>query len=412
MRRNSRNPFATIDDAFRLARKRLPRTLATLACGTGNGITGSENTRIFDDVFFRPRAATVFEERDLTTSVLGTEISMPVLLACPGGGRMFHPQGEKATAAAAGRAGTINVVAMGPGHSIEEVAAAASGPLWKQLYMSRGRDGAEEVIDRAKSAGYQALVVTVDVPHPPPRAALDSRINLANLVKFGPEAIVRPRWLTGFLNDRLKAQRTEHLTDNERLGTFSAGGPALYLRTGTFQNKLAATWDDFGWLGELWEGPIVVKGILSGDDARRAVDVGAAAVIVSNHYGGGTLDSFPSTLRMLPEVVAAVDGDCEVLLDSGIRSGAHVVKAVALGARAVLIGRAYLWGLAAAGEAGVDRILEIFRDQIDHTLAGVGCASVRALDPSYVEIPPDWPRWSPGIANTAPSCQELHLPIS
>jgi isopentenyl diphosphate isomerase/L-lactate dehydrogenase-like FMN-dependent dehydrogenase len=345
-------------------------------------------------VLFRPRAATVFKTRDLTTSVLGTEISMPLLLACPGSGRMFHPQGEKATAAAAGRAGTINVVAMGPGHSIEDVAAAASGPLWKQLYMSRGREGAEEVLDRAKRAGYEALVVTVDVPHPPRGVSFNSQLSLANMVKFGPEVIGRPRWLARFLRDRLDAHLTEHLTDNERLGTIPGGAP-LYLRTGTFEDKLAATWADFEWLNKLWDGPIVVKGILSGEDARRAVDVGAAAVIVSNHYGGGTLDTFPSTLRMLPEVVAAVDGDCEVLFDSGVRNGAHVVKALALGARAVLIGRCYLWGLSVAGEAGVQRILEIFRDQIDFTLAGIGCPSVRTIDSSYVEIPSDWPRWDP-----------------
>ncbi len=387
MPRTKQPPFATIEDAMDLAHKRLPRSLFEMICDPGH-----LNTRIFNEVWFRPRAAVVFEKRDLTTSVLGTEISMPVLLACPGGVRMFHPQGEKATAAAASRAGTIDVVAMGPGHSIEDVAAAASGPLWKQLYMSRGREGAEEVIDRAKSAGYQALVVTVDVPHPPSRAVVNTRFKLSNVWR-NPEAIVRPRWLTGFLRDRLKAQFTERLTLNERLGPIPGGLP-LYLRTGTFENKLAATWDDFDWLSKLWGGPIVVKGVLSGDDARRAVGVGAAAVIVSNHYGGrGALDGFPPTLRMLPEVVAAVGGDCEVLLDCGVRRGADAVKAVALGARAVLIGRTYLWGLAAAGEAGVYRVLEIFRDQVDHTLAGIGCPSIQALDPSYVEIPASWPRW-------------------
>ncbi|HWD25458.1 MAG TPA: alpha-hydroxy acid oxidase, partial [Acidimicrobiales bacterium] len=304
-----------------------------MVCQTESLHTGSENTRIFDDVLFRPRAATVFEKRDLKTTVLGTEISMPLLLACPGSGRLFHPEGDRAASAAAARAGTINVVAMGPGHSIEDIAAAASGPLWKQLYMSRGRDGTEETIDRAKRAGYEALVVTVDVPHPPRGGSFSSRVNLPNIVKYGPEVIVRPRWLTRFLKDRLRAHLTEHLTENERLGTLP-GGPPLYLRTGTFEDKLAATWDDFDWISKLWDGPIVVKGILSGEDARRSVDVGAAALIVSNHYGAGTLDTFPSTLRMLPEVVAAVNGDCEVLFDSGIRSGAHVVKAVALGARA------------------------------------------------------------------------------
>jgi isopentenyl diphosphate isomerase/L-lactate dehydrogenase-like FMN-dependent dehydrogenase len=402
MARRNQYPFATLDDALRLAKKRLPRTLANMVCQTESLHTGSENTRIFDDVLFRPRAATVFEKRDLKTTVLGTEISMPLLLACPGSGRLFHPEGDRAASAAAARAGTINVVAMGPGHSIEDIAAAASGPLWKQLYMSRGRDGAEETIDRAKRAGYEALVVTVDVPQRPPGSPHGdiSRINLSNALRSGPEVIVRPRWLTRFLKDKFTVRFTEHLTENERLG-FPAG-PPLYLRTGTFGTTLATTWDDFDWISKLWDGPIVVKGILSGEDARRAVDVGAAALIVSNHGAIATLDTFPSTLRMLPEVVAAVNGDCEVLFDSGIRSGAHVVKAVALGARACLTGRPYLWGLAAAGEEGVYRILEIFRGQIDHALAGIGCPAVSALDPSYVEIPSSWPRWTPAsTANTA-----------
>ncbi len=177
----------------------------------------------------------------------------------------------------------------------------------------------------------------------------------------------------------------------ERLPVIPGGNQAR-LRHGALENKLSVTWDDFDWIRDLWHGPIVVKGVLHGDDARRAIDVGAAAVVVSNHGGTG-LQVSPS-LRMLPEVVAAVDGQCEVLLDGGIGSGASAVKAVALGARAVLIGRPYLMGLAVAGEAGVAQVLTILRREIDMTLGALGCPSVQALDPSYVEIPASWPRWT------------------
>jgi isopentenyl diphosphate isomerase/L-lactate dehydrogenase-like FMN-dependent dehydrogenase len=383
--------FATIDEAFRRARRRLPATLYNRI--DGGTPTCRENSRIFDDVYFRPRAAAVFEDRDLHASVLGSEISFPVLLASAGGGRLIHPKGELATAAAAGRAGTINVVAMGTGHPLEEVASVASAPVWQQLSMSRGREGAEELIERAADAGFQALVVTVDMPVSPfpvvPGVKVISPgLNLQYALKFGPEAIRRPRWLAAFIRDELGDR---DVSEAERLPVIP-GATQARLRTGALTNKLSATWDDFEWIRRLWTGPIVVKGVLCGDDSRRAVDVGASAVIVSNH--GGTMLHVPPTLRMLPQIVAAINGECEVLLDGGIRNGAQVVKAIALGARAVLIGRSYLMGLAVAGESGVYQVLEILRNEIDQTLGALGCPSVAALDPSYVEMPKAWPRWS------------------
>jgi isopentenyl diphosphate isomerase/L-lactate dehydrogenase-like FMN-dependent dehydrogenase len=385
----SRAMFASIDEAFRQARRRLPSTLYGRV-DTGFR-TQHENTRIFDDVYFRPRAAVVYEERDLRTTVLGNEISFPVLLASPGGGRLIHPMGERAASAAAGRAGTINIAAMATGHPLEEAAAAATGPIWQQLYMSRGREGAEELMDRAAKAGFQALVVTIDLPITPTAVVPGVHVPVPALdryhaLKFGPEAIRRPRWLAGFIKDSINDR---NVSDAEKESVVPGASPAR-LRTGELTNKMAPTWEDFTWIREQWKGPIVVKGVLSGEDARRAVDVGAAAVVVSNH--GGTMLDVRPTLRMLPEVVAAVGDQCEVYLDSGVQKGGHAVKAIALGARAVLIGRSYLMGLAVAGEAGVFQVLEILRNEIDQTLGFLGCPSVAALDPSFVVVPESWSR--------------------
>jgi isopentenyl diphosphate isomerase/L-lactate dehydrogenase-like FMN-dependent dehydrogenase len=386
-----RLPFTSIDEAYRLARRRLPPTLYR-RIDTGFP-TQHANIRAFDDVLFVPRAATVYEERDLRTSVLGTKIAFPVLLASPGGSRLIHPDGEKAAAAAATRAGTINTVAMATGHPLEEVATASGGGVqWQQLYMARGREGAEELIERAAAAGYQALVVTVDMPISPFKveegeSVSATDVSLYNAMRFGPEVALRPRWLAGFLRD---APSRSRLSEAEKLPVVPGASPAC-LRRGALTNKHSATWEDFEWIREAWKGPIVVKGVLSGHDARRAVDVGAAAVVVSNH--GGTALQVSPTLRMLPEVVEAVGDDCEVMLDGGVRGGPQTVKALALGARAVLVGRCYLMGLAAAGEAGVSAVLEILRSEIDQTLGELGCPSVAALDASYVEIPSSWPHW-------------------
>jgi isopentenyl diphosphate isomerase/L-lactate dehydrogenase-like FMN-dependent dehydrogenase len=390
----TRPPFVTIDEAYRKARRRLPAPLYNRV-ETGFP-TQFANVRAFDEVFFTPRAATVYEERELRTSVLGTEIDFPVILACPGGSRLIHPDGEKAAAAAAARAGTIDAVAMATGHPLEEVAAAApDGVLWQQLYMSRGREGAEELIERAAAAGYRALVVTVDMPITPFPVHDGTRdrgaeLSLYNAVRFGPEVALRPRWLLNFVKDT-RAQ--QGMTPAERLPVVVGTSPAC-LHRGALTNKLSATWDDFEWIRKAWTGPIVVKGVLNGRDARRAIDAGASAIVVSNH--GGTALQVSPTLRVLPEVVAAVGGECEVLLDGGVRSGAQVVKALALGARAVLVGRCYLMGLAVAGEAGVLTVLQILRSEIDQTLGALGCPSVHALDETYVQIPPGWPTSSPG----------------
>jgi isopentenyl diphosphate isomerase/L-lactate dehydrogenase-like FMN-dependent dehydrogenase len=382
-------PFTTVDEAFALARRRVPSTV--YARMTSPNVVEAENARVFDDVFFLPRAATVYEHPDLSTTVLGAKVSFPVLLASPGAARILHPDGEIGATAAAGRAGTINVLAMGTGHPLEQVAAAARGPLWQQLYMGRGREGAEELIERAARGGFQALVVTVDLPLSPvpviPGVHVPgAELSFHNALHYSAEAVRRPRWLAAFVRDNLGSRR---LSQADMVPVVSGASPAC-LQSGELQNKLSATWADFDWIRDLWHGPIVVKGILSADDAKRAVDVGAAAIVVSNH--GGTSLHVSPTLRVLPQIAAAVGHDCEVLFDGGVRSGAQAAKALALGARAVMVGRAYLMGLAAAGEAGVEQVLAILRTELEQTLSALGCPSVEALDDSFVEIPRAWPR--------------------
>jgi isopentenyl diphosphate isomerase/L-lactate dehydrogenase-like FMN-dependent dehydrogenase len=254
------------------------------------------------------------------------------------------------------------------GHKISEVRAAATGPLWQQLYMLQGREAAERTIDEAQRAGYSALVVTVDTAVRARRRSA-MRINAKNILEFGPELIVRPGWTARFVRDGMQL-----------------AVPNTVLAPANAFPRYTATWDDFAWIREQWRGPMVVKGIVNADDARRSVDVGASAIIVSNH-GGLTLDGAPATLRKLPEVLQAVGSSTEVMLDGGVRQGTDVVKAVALGARAVLIGRPYAMALAAAGETGVRHMLEILRYEIDRTLGLLGCPSIAVLDQSYLQLP-------------------------
>jgi isopentenyl diphosphate isomerase/L-lactate dehydrogenase-like FMN-dependent dehydrogenase len=375
----------SVADAEYLARRRLPASLALeIECGDP-GPTFGRNLEAFAAVGFRPRAGVAFAERDLRTTVLGHEVAFPVLIAPTGNLRINHPDGEPGVARAAGAAGTICCVSTFTGHPIESVTAAATGPVFFQVYFAGGRGNVETMIERAQRAGCAGLIVTLDTAaKPQAERHLRDRVfepfddDLRTAIRFLPQAARRPAWLAGFLRDgrtidapmALRADGSV-MTMPEALATVLADPP---------------TWEDLKWVREQWDGPVIAKGILSGDDARRAVDAGAAAVVVSNH-GGHLLPGSVPTLRVLPEVVAAVGDDVEVLLDSGVRRGADAVKAMALGARAVLVGRACAWAHAAAGEAGVRRILDVLRTGVDDTLALLGCPSVAALDPSYVTVP-------------------------
>ena len=378
-----------IQDLRELARRRLPKVVFDYLDGGAEGeVTLRENSRIFDDVTFRPRQAVAVSHCDLRTQVLGRGLSFPAILAPVGYSRLMHPGGEVAAAEAAGAAGTTYTLSTISGYKLEDVKAASSGAVWYQLYLVGGRKVAEGAIERARNAGFSALVVTIDTPvagmrERDPRNGMKQLLGASLFAKipYVPQILMHPGWLAGFLLDG----GTPNLQNIVEPGK----GPMPLVDVTAALAQAVVTWDDLRWLRQVWPGPIVIKGILSAEDAKRAADEGAAAIVVSNH-GGRQLDGVPATLRVLPEVVAAVNGRVEVLMDGGIRRGSDIVKALCLGARAVLVGRAYAYGLAAAGAAGVDRALEILRADVERTLLLLGCPSVAALDASYIRVPQSW----------------------
>ncbi|HTW57334.1 MAG TPA: alpha-hydroxy acid oxidase [Terriglobales bacterium] len=378
-----------IGDLRRLAQERLPKSVFDYMDGGAEAeMTLGENCRAFSEVLFRPRGAVAMGQCDLKTRVLGQEISMPLMLAPVGYSRLMHPEGEVAAARAAGEAGTGYILSTISGHKLEDVKAASKGPVFYQLYLMGGRRAAEGALDRARRAGFAGLVITVDTPVAGMRER-DPRNGMKELMGSSPFAkipflldiLAHPGWLFGFLRDG-GVPNLENVV-------IPGKGPMEMNDVSAALAASTVTWADLKWIRESWPGSIVVKGLLTGDDARRAIDEGAAAVVVSNH-GGRQLDSVFPTLLALPEVVAAVNGQIEVLMDGGIRRGSDVVKALCLGARAVLIGRAYAFGLGAAGYAGVARALDILRADIERTIRLLGCPAMSALDRSYVEVPASW----------------------
>lgn len=377
----------TISDLRLAAMARLPRmAFDYIDGGAEREWTLRENCRAFEDVMFRPRSAVATTTCDLKTTVLGTTIDVPFILAPVGSSRMFYPRGEEAAASAAGDAGTIYTLSTLSGCRMEDVKAATSGTAWYQLYLVGGRDVALGAIARAKAAGFKALVVTIDTPVAGMRER-DSRNgvkqllarNLSTVPHLG-QMLTRPGWLYSFFNDGGLMNFPNIVINNEPMG---------YADVGAALEQSMTSWQDFKWIREAWGGPIVAKGVHTADDARRAVDEGAAAIVVSNH-GARQLDGVSPTIRVLPEVVQAVHGQTEILLDSGIRRGSDIVKAMCMGARAVLVGRAYAYGLAAAGEAGVTRAIDILRADVVRTMKLLGCGRIEDLDGSYVEVPPEW----------------------
>ena len=373
-----------VDDLRNLARRRVPRIVFDYIDGGADGeVTMQENRRAFDSVTFRPRHAVAVADCDLRTRVLGFDLSMPVLLAPVGYLRVMHPDGEVGAARAAGDAGTACILSTVSGYRLEEVKAASSGPVWYQLYLTGGRGAAEDALHRAETAGYSVLVITIDstvigLREREVRDGMEQllRGNFLSQIRFTPQIFTRPRWLVGHLLDGGLPDMPNIISPERGVLKVRDAHSAI--------KRTAFSWNDMSWIRALWKGPIVIKGVLTGDDARKSVDYGAAAVVVSNH-GGRQLDGTPASLRALPEVVAAVKDQAEVLLDSGIRRGSDVIKAVCMGARAVLCGRAYVYGFAAAGEAGVARALESLRADMERTLKLLGCPSIGALDRSYVD---------------------------
>ncbi len=376
-----------IDDLREMARRRVPRIVFNYIDGGAEGEwTLRENRRAFDEVAFRPHQAIAVPECDLSANVVGTELAMPLLVAPMGYLRVMNPGGEVAAARAAGRAGVGFILSTVSGHRLEDVKAASSGPVWYQLYLTGGRLAAESAMRRAMDVGYSVLVITIDstVIGYREREARDGmeqllRGNVWSKIPFAPQVLARPRWLAKFLLDG-------GLPDMPNIVNPETG--VLRVRDAhTAMKREAFSWRDMEWIRALWKGPIVIKGLLCAEDAKRSVDCGAAAVVVSNH-GGRQLDSVPASLQILPEIVAAVRGQAEVLMDSGIRRGSDILKAMCMGARAVLCGRAFAYALAAGGELGVSRAIEIFRADLERGLRLLGCSSVRALNESYVQRSP------------------------
>ncbi len=378
-----------IEDFRPIARQRVPKSVFDYLDGGAEGeVTLRENCRVFNDVTFRPRHAVAVAQCDLCTRVLGFDLSLPFLLAPVGYSRLMHPGGEVAAARAAGRAGTGYILSTISGHKLEDVRAGSTGPVFYQLYLMGGRGAAEGAIERARVAGFNALVVTIDTPVSGIRER-DYRNGLKELISGGPlakipfipQVLARPGWLIDYLLDGGLPGLPNVIVPGK--------GQMPLVDINAALAESAVTWADLRWIREIWKGPIVVKGVLTADDARRSIDEGAAAISVSNH-GGRQLDGVPASLRALPEVVEAVKGRSEVWMDGGIRRGTDIAKAICMGARAVLCGRAYAYGLAAAGEAGVDRAIEILRVDLERTLRLLGCASVGELDRSYVNVPKSW----------------------
>ena len=378
-----------IEDLRRAAKRRLPRVVFDyIDGGAEDEWTLRANSRAFEAVTLRPRCAVAVPSCDLRTVVLGASLPMPLILAPVGSSRLIHPRGEEAAAHAAGAAGIPYVLSTFSGCLLEDVAAASSAPLWYQLYLAGGRDCALPALDRAKAAGFSALVVTIDTAVAGMRER-DFRNGVKELLggkmrsmlPFVSQLLVKPRWLAGFFADGGLMKFPNIVVPGK--------GPMLYADVTAALEQSVVTWENLEWIREAWTGPIVIKGIHTAEDARRAVDEGADALVVSNH-GGRQLDRVAPSLQMLPEVVAAVGDRIEVLFDGGIRRGSDIIKALCLGARAVLVGRAHAYGLGAAGEAGVARAIEILRADLVRTLKLLGCASVGELARSYIDVPRDW----------------------
>jgi pre-mycofactocin synthase len=381
--------FESVAEAQRRARRRLPPSVyGALVAGSERGRTIEDNLAAFGELGFAPHTAGLPAHRELSTTVLGQDIALPVVIS-PTGVQAVHPDGEVAVARAAAARGTAMGLSSFASKPVEEVVA-ANPKTFFQIYWSGSREQIAQRVERARAAGAVGLIATLDwsfsmgrdwgSPHIP------ERITLREAMRFAPEALTHPRWLYAFA-------RTRRIPDLTVPNMQDPGepSPTFFGVYGEWMGTPPPSWDDVAWLRELWGGPMMVKGVCRVDDAKRAVDAGVTAISVSNH-GGNNLDGTPATIRVLPAIAAAVGDDVEVLLDGGVRRGGDVVKALALGARAVMIGRAYLWGLAANGQAGVENVLDIMRSGIDSALLGLGRASVKELEPADVLVPEGFER--------------------
>jgi len=335
-----------------------------IASGAEDEITLRENREAWERIVFRPRVLVDVSKVDMRTTLFGTEISMPVILAPTAMQKLVHDEGECATAKAAQAAGTIYTLSTISSCSIEEVAEASEGPKWFQLYFNKDREITKDLLDRAKNSGYSAVCLTVDTPTLGRREP-DIRNN------FAPPPHVKIVNYEPYLNLEEMPREVQ--------------GSALAAYASTAMDA-AMNWDDVAWIKSISDLPLLLKGVVTSEDAKLAVEAGVDGIIVSNH-GGRQLDGAPATVEVLPEVVEAVDGAFDVLVDGGIRRGTDVLKALAIGAKAVQIGRPYVWGLAVDGERGVKRVLAMLKDEFELAMKLIGCTSVDEINASHVMLP-------------------------
>jgi len=391
--------FETVAVAQRRAKRRLPGSVyGALLAGSERGTTYRDNMAAFAEIGFAPHVADLAAKREQATTVLGQPISLPVIMS-PTGVQAVHPDGEVAVARAAAARGTAIGLSSFASKPIEQVVS-ANPQTFFQMYWMGGKEGMVAQMDRARAAGAKGLIVTLDWSFSHGRdwgsPWIPERLDLKAMARFAPEGITHPRWLLAFA----RARRLPDLT-TPNVTAVGEQPPTFFGAYGEWMQTPPPTWDDVRWMREEWGGPFLLKGIIRVDDAKRAVDAGVDAISVSNH-GGNNLDGTPATIRVLPAVAEAVGDQVEVLLDGGVRRGSDVVKALALGARAVMIGRAYLWGLAANGQAGVENVLDVLRGGIDSALLGLGRGSIHDLTPEDVVLPSGFPRALGATGDTAP----------
>ncbi|CAL9608882.1 Putative mycofactocin system heme_flavin oxidoreductase MftD [Streptomyces sp. enrichment culture] len=381
--------FETVAEAQRRAGRRLPKSVySALLAGSEKGTSYDDNTEAFAELGFAPHVAGLSAKRDQSTTVLGEHISLPVIIS-PTGVQAVHPDGEVAVARAAAARGTAMGLSSFASKALTDVVA-VNPQTFFQMYWMGSKDAMLRRVQHAYESGAKALIVTLDWSFSHGRdwgsPKIPERLDLKAMARFAPEALARPRWLLDFVKSgRLPDLTAPNLADPGR------EAPTFFGAYGEWMGTPPPSWEDVRWLREQWDGPFLLKGVCRVDDALRAVDAGVSAISVSNH-GGNNLDSTPAPIRALPAIADAVGSQVEILLDSGVRRGSDVVKALALGARAVMIGRAYLWGLAAGGQTGVENVLDILRGGIDSALLGLGRSSVQELTRDDVVIPPGFTR--------------------
>ncbi|SFF24412.1 pre-mycofactocin synthase MftD [Blastococcus tunisiensis] len=382
--------FESVAEAQRRARKRLPKGVyGALVAGSERGLTVEDNLAAFAELGFAPHTAGLANERNTAVTVMGQSLSMPVLIS-PTGVQAVHPDGEVAVARAAAARGVAMGLSSFASKPIEEVVA-ANPQTFFQMYWVGTREEMLARMDRARRAGAVGMIATLDWSFAYGRdwgsPFIPEKIDFEAARRYAPQVLVKPRWLLDFA----RTGKIPDLTVPNMVANPGDPAPTFFGAYGMWMQSPMPTWEDVAWLREQWDGPFMLKGVMRVDDAKRAVDAGVTAISVSNH-GGNNLDGTPASIRALPSVAAAVGDQVDVLLDGGIRRGGDVAKALALGAKAVMIGRAYLWGLGANGQAGVENVLDLLRDGLGSAMTGLGRADVSALSRDDLVIPEGFER--------------------